>query len=93
MTEGLKPLPLPFSNDPLNLMRYRYRYRSADNQYYILAFFVNGLDGISRVSWSIYRYGHDDTREENMIGLDKDFDNMINTEEWINEGYEAVIAQ
>jgi hypothetical protein len=43
--DNLKPLPLPFSNDPLNLMRYR----SADNQYYILAFFYSDLDGLVKL--------------------------------------------
>jgi hypothetical protein len=78
MTTDLKPLPLSYSNDPLHLMRYRYKYTSADNQYYIYAFYYSAINGVSKVSWSLYRYGHDDIAEkENMIGLGKDFHNML----------------
>jgi len=71
----------PHSNDPLKLMRYRYKYTSADKEYYIYAFFTKCLDGISRVSWSIYKEGSDDIRQENIVSLDSIFQNMIDAEE------------
>jgi hypothetical protein len=81
----LKPIPLP-GEDPLGVMGYRYKYVSADKQYYILAFFFIDVNdnNISKVSWSQYRYGWD-IGAENMIGLEKDFDNMIDSENWTRE--------
>ena len=91
--DNLKPF-LPYLEDPLNLMRYRYKYVSADKEYYILAFFFIDDDHVSKVSWSKYRYGSDIAEKENMIGLDKDFDNMIDSEDWTREGAaDATIAQ
>jgi hypothetical protein len=61
---------------------------------YILAFFFVDESGVSKVSWSIYRYGSE-SGEENMIGLEKDFVNMLNSEEWTKEeeGAEVVVAR
>jgi hypothetical protein len=36
------------------LCRYRYRYRSQDNQHYILAFFELTEEGVSCAKWSLY---------------------------------------
>jgi hypothetical protein len=73
-------------------MRYRYRYRSADNRYYILVLYHTGIDGVSYVKWSMYRYGYD-YGEENITTLDKDFDEMVNSEEWERADYEVVPCQ
>ena len=92
MTEEDKLKPLPnIVQDPL--CRYRYRYVSADHRYYILATFAIGLDGVSRAKWSKYSCNDDNYHEEGNVTLDKDFIEMINSEEWINEGYEVVPCQ
>lgn len=55
-------------------------------------------NGISRAKWSKYSYdeiiilGHGQEIKEH-VTLTKDFDYMIESEEWINEGYEIVPSQ
>jgi hypothetical protein len=86
---SLEPLP-DIVQYPL--CDYRYKYTSADHQYYILATYAT-IDGISRAKWSEYRCNNDAIIHEDVISLSKDFDEMIVAEEWIEEGYEAIPFQ
>ena len=78
--------------DPL--CDYRYKYTSADGRYYILATFVGGLDGMTYAYWSKYSCFDDENyHEEGNITLGKDFNEMMDSEEWIDEGYTIVPCQ
>jgi hypothetical protein len=88
----LKPFP-DINQDPL--CDYRYKYTSADGRYYILVIFVEGVDdGMSYAHWSKYSCIDDDSyHEEGNITLGKDFIQMMDSEEWIDQGYEIVPCQ
>jgi hypothetical protein len=89
---------------PFNMLqRDQYEYKSADSKYYILAYHEDGLDGIIYTHWSKYRFDNDEVvevegcrkgRGENYVIPHKEFIEMIDSEEWDDDGsHEVVVAQ
>lgn len=93
MTEGEQPLkPKGIPEDPDHILRCQYKYSNQKDDYYILADFEINDIGVSYANWSKYRYIDEHINSEDSepiistTTLEKDFQNMIESEGYEREG-------
>lgn len=76
------------------LWRPCYKYHDRQGTEYILVFYESNdpVDGDVAV-WSKYTYTDDPIGEGNTITPDKEFQDMLLSEKWINDGYDMVVSR
>jgi hypothetical protein len=100
MTDG-EPLKSLIPDSPMDeILRAQYKYISSDGNYYILVDFLLDFDNTQYANWSLYQYqliGDEINTDSPPIlstrSLKKDFDDMIDNENWEERGNETVVCR
>ena len=80
-------------DDPTGLLRECYKYLSSNGRYYILAYFIERIDGTNVAEYSKYCYDNDGEEMEGITSSREDFSVMIESEGWEPNGHYTTVVK